>query len=1011
MTSAVEAPVLRERQRAKIRVTFPEGVRPAERVVHLDVVDTSGSIVQSALLTVEETPQGPVAQGSFEAPSWGTMLITLFALGKQVGAVTPDSKLAHQQLGLLTEGQSLVVHPDRTLEIVLDGVPDAARPGDKLSFKPRVRTPQGKEVDVAVGVALVDARIMSLRDPLEVTPMDQLYAPTLRTMSTTGAQILSWPVVSRNWGEAREDIALPPFPFLPGGAIVQHDDGTRGHGSIALGEQAIEGEDIQEEQGASAHGYGKASGISVAKKPSAKMKTVIKEQGFDDEMIEGKISKPESSIIMADKPASDQKPSARPDGRAQGAPPQITIRTRFTDTSAWLPNARAGLGAPAIQATLPDAIAPQELVVVASDRDGGVGVARRTIMVQQPLSAEADLPAVLRVGESIELPIVVSNDSDVAREVTVSFEAAEADATLSTQTLKLAPRAQELITARVKPMRAGAIAYKLAASGGGEQDISRGVMTVIAGGLSAQTTHSAQASAAAPGAIAFTVPKQGGAATLSVSLPSTAFAAMDMRELGAQLADDPLSLASDLSSAALLLQYAQRHGIQSAALQELRQRVLGAIGQLGFAQAADGSFAYWRNGRPGAFMTAWALEGMLEAQALDITVPQEGITRAAEWLAGRIGPDGGFEVKEIAFWEGDGAAVREGVAAEVFHVLTLIPASQRTAPVEQAIERLAAQHTAALAAGKLSPLATGRAILGLSRLKRLDQVAGKRALRALLAKRRDAHWEPSWFHAWGGMVELNTALVLAMQACDAEGFAVELRDTLGWVLSTRDTWGRWHHERDTAAGMRALLALGAAPADAAGELTVLVDGKPVERVVIDAADPFLSALKLARLELPPLAPGQHTVEVRSTSKLTATATLRVSAPLPVSDKAATNRAASISVKAPASGAVGDRAVMKLRAERYDKSRLPATVSVATSGLVEVDLTELARALDANPAVARHRLTAEALHIELVPEAAALELDVPFTFMRVGQGAWPAASISGPGGAAIAASAGPLRCEL
>jgi hypothetical protein len=316
MASQVAEPILRERQMAKILVRFPEQIRPAERVVHLDVVDSSGAIVQSALLPVEDTPTGPIAQGSFEAPTWGSMLITLFALGKPAGAQGP---LTHQQLGLLTEGQNMVVHPDRTLEVMLDGVPDQVRPGSQLTFKPRVRTPQGKEVEASVGVALVDQRIMALRDPLEVTPMDQLYNPTLRTMATVGAQILSWPVVSRNWGDARDDIALPPFPFLEGGpisasqrqlaaadaaAMEKEDEFSVKMKKLQSGAASLNGVGVSDKgysSGGIGHGYG-AGKAGVAKKI-----------GAPGQHIGDTIAKPDASYDFADGPLDDDL--VRPDSQ------------------------------------------------------------------------------------------------------------------------------------------------------------------------------------------------------------------------------------------------------------------------------------------------------------------------------------------------------------------------------------------------------------------------------------------------------------------------------------------------------------------------------------------------------------------------------------------------------------------------------------------------------------------------------------------------------------------------
>ena len=218
MVSSLGEPVIKEAQKASVLVKFPTHITPVEKVVHMDVVDTSGAIVNAVLLPVEQTQQGWVARGEFTSPTWGSMLLTFFALGKKKDTTLPPLS-AHHQIGLMTEGQNLVVYPNRELEITLDGFPDEIAPGKPLTIKGEVRDAQGTLVESELGVTLADGRILGLKDPLEITPMDQFYDPTLRTMSTTGSKILSWPVVSRNWGSRVWDVALPPFPFLEGGPV------------------------------------------------------------------------------------------------------------------------------------------------------------------------------------------------------------------------------------------------------------------------------------------------------------------------------------------------------------------------------------------------------------------------------------------------------------------------------------------------------------------------------------------------------------------------------------------------------------------------------------------------------------------------------------------------------------------------------------------------------------------------------------------------------------------------
>ena len=96
---------------------------PAEGVVHMDVVDTSGSLVNSVLIPISHEDGAYLAEGTFSAPSWGSMLLTFFCLGRNLDGTTETGE-GETALGLMTEGQNLAVHPGRELTVMLDGVPD-----------------------------------------------------------------------------------------------------------------------------------------------------------------------------------------------------------------------------------------------------------------------------------------------------------------------------------------------------------------------------------------------------------------------------------------------------------------------------------------------------------------------------------------------------------------------------------------------------------------------------------------------------------------------------------------------------------------------------------------------------------------------------------------------------------------------------------------------------------------------------------------------------------------------
>lgn len=210
LTSTVVEASVRERQAVHVTVRFPSEVRPVESVVHADVTDASGAIIGSFLLPLTGDAV-PTAEGVFRAPSWGTMLVSLFALA------APRNNPDPRYVGVVTGGQTVAVTPTTAaLEVTLRGLPARVRPGERLTVDTEVRR-EGALVDAELGAWFVDAATLSLLDPLPVPPWQVFYRPDAKVLASTGAQTLTWPRLDRTWGEDRVDVCWPArFGFHEG---------------------------------------------------------------------------------------------------------------------------------------------------------------------------------------------------------------------------------------------------------------------------------------------------------------------------------------------------------------------------------------------------------------------------------------------------------------------------------------------------------------------------------------------------------------------------------------------------------------------------------------------------------------------------------------------------------------------------------------------------------------------------------------------------------------------------
>ncbi|NMC71976.1 MAG: hypothetical protein GYA57_18240 [Myxococcales bacterium] len=811
-----------ERRDVALEVLFPGDVEPAEEVVHADLTDSSGSLVHSFLIPIRRERGRPVARGTFQVPTWGSALLSLFCLGRN-GA----------EVGLLTDGQNLVVRAQRELTVTLRGLPERAEPGGRFDVEVEVTGPEGEARDAIAGVAVVDDAVLSLGDQLERSPVDRFYNPDLRVLATTGAQTLTWPVVQRTWGPDTYDIGWPPvFGWHRGGPSFE-----------ALWEAVCELEGVEASGGLGAGmGAGSAGGYG------------------------------------------------RGTARAR-----VVLRTRFEPTSLWLPRLELPGGRGAFSAELSDAITVQNVSVVASDRRGGIGVARADVPVRQDLYVRADVPAALVEGDAIEVPVAVRNLSEGPREVRVTFEATGIVARGEPQTLAVAAGETGVATFALEAPRPGTWTWSASAETEGWTDVERREVLVRPRGEPETTWMEGTASREAPFCASFRLAPadRWHAARLSVTMPSVVPALQDLESLvgPGYYGADPA--ASGVTGATAVLRYLRATGAgESEAARRIEDwlRELGAAIQMG--QNRDGGWNWFWSRESNPLVTTHALDALLELRALGFPVPGRTIGDAIDYLAGARTEDGLYSAGSIGVWEGEDARVRRALAASAFEVASRVLESdaasdlRRSTRLDDLLRGLAETLAPSLAAADPDPLATAQTVIGLGRLLRhgMEDVAVEPNLASVVAagKRRLAdieelaHWEPGWYDAWGGRVEAAYAILLATRDLeDAAAWEAARRKAIAFLLATRPAWGARHNQRGTACAIRALMLLEPAPAGEGGTVAVTLDGREVRRVEVSAADLFAAALALREIDLGPLPAGDHAVEVSYDGSLKARVALAI----------------------------------------------------------------------------------------------------------------------------------------
>ncbi len=873
MRSRIEEPIVREGATVPLTVTFPAGFVPVEEVVHADVVDTSGALEQALLLRVREDDGVYSAHGEFSAPSWGSMLITLFALGRpqDVEAAASGEDTPSTGLGLLTEGQQLLVHPNRELTIHLNGIPDRVDYGDGLNGSVRVEDTNGHRVDASLGVAVVHSAVLAMKDPLEITPMDTFYNPELRTLANTGAQMLTWPVVSRNWGPNQNDVALPPFSYQEGGAIDFVPTDRRQADNQP--EQEVQGAEYYSVGGvgssAVGHGYGMGGGGAYGGTYGSAAGGLAEQPQIQSLAASG-----DGEVLANHRSAHERLEAAGPGTRIE-----FVVRTEVSPTLLWDPEVLVENGRGGFAAQLGTATGDHEVVLVASDRNGGVGVLRHTVSIQRDVEIRVDAPAEATLAVPFDVLATVVNHGVDDDTFELEFRGDNVPSLRTTVFVPAGGHAGVRLNPRVDAP--GVQHWQASAVGSHGADAIERDVFVLPQGAPDILAQVSPLTSAAPTVMTIDVPTgaEWTRTTLDVRLPtiSSSFAGLDA--LRRQISEsDAVSLGGDLLTTLALLRH-QQSGVGSDVI-PLDDTVAATLRQLLDVQRSDGGWSFWWHPQSSVFVSSWVLEAMIEARRAGYEVPSERIRRGATYISRALRDLA--EVDDIAFWEGDGDAIRSGISAEAFRVLTMVDEELRSAEVDAAIATLAGRAVATMEATHIEILAYANNLLALAELRAAgghaptDDELSAWASR-LQTQQQHGHWEPGWFHAYGGSVEATAAVLRVFDVIDGD-FESERRAAVRYLMTTMDELGGWHNVRSSAVAIRSLLSI-AAPAESdASEIVVIANNTEIMRVQIDAADPWLASMQLRGVDLSPwLRPGRNTLELRYDGGLEATAAVRVEA--------------------------------------------------------------------------------------------------------------------------------------
>ncbi|MEI8256454.1 MAG: alpha-2-macroglobulin family protein, partial [Deltaproteobacteria bacterium] len=720
MQSTVAQTTLREREPVDVTVRFPADVVPVEDVVHADVVDSSGAIIESLLVPVDRTGSAPTGHLRFDAPSWGSMLLTLFAT-----AAPRDHATDPRAMGLVTDGQNIPVTPGATIDITLDPLPAEARPGDRVHVSARV-TRDGVPIEARVGASVVDQAVISLLDPLEHDPRDRFYNPQQKVLAETGSQTLTWPVVQRTWGGDRYDIGWPSAFGFHGGdpgegesweaaqtaplrlgtlleSIRRPPSGIGPSGIISpFGGMAESGADFAV---GDAFGYG---GLGAAG------------TGW------GGGGTGEGTIGMGALGTMGQV-AGRRGVRLESAPgptPRLVLRTNFSETAAWLPSLDAHEGRVAFDVVLPDTITRQQVSLVATDRHGGIAVSRTEIPVRQAFYVRSDLPPTLVENDAVGVSLVARVLGDAATHATLSLASDDLRVeSLGGTEVDVAAQGSAGVRFRVTAQHPGRATYHFAGTGAGLEDRGERALYVEPAGAPVHTED--ESTLGAGGSYALTFDDTGAryaVHTLSVALP-TAVALTDVLAASDTiLGGDVESLAGELDVATSLMQLDALSAAPGTG-RAIRERAARSLLAVLASQGRDGGFGWWWDAPSEVSVTAFVLDVLERALHANLPVPVPALERAAQFLSEALSHGRLLSPRAIAVWEGSGSRVRSVLTAQAAAALARLPVALRDDTVRGALTSVRPVLAQSAASASSGPLEIAYAVYALLAIDAIDAAA------------------------------------------------------------------------------------------------------------------------------------------------------------------------------------------------------------------------------------------------------------------------------------------------
>ena len=338
--------------------------------------------------------------------------------------------------------------PDMKLNIQMDALPDTAKPGSELTFGGRVTLPDGTPAEAEVTLYAVDEGMLSVAN---------YTLPDLAEyFGKVSLPYLELSAMSISDEEAHISPALTLMPAVWEGDIV-------GNGRYL---PLIT--NVRKTRAAGAVPTAMSSRNSYRARALASVDAHWAEEETEEDGAMEMAAAPVAPVVVMQRALEDEEE----EGDEVTAPPRL--RTNFAPIAVWQGALRTDAeGKFSTQVKLPDTLTTWQIFAVAIDKSGKrFGHQEDSITAKLPVMLTAGTPFFMSVGDSLQLPLTITNNTDKAGTWKVELEGAD------TQSIALQTGSTGTLFFTITPTQEGTTTLRWRATAPGGSDAVEGSFPV-----------------------------------------------------------------------------------------------------------------------------------------------------------------------------------------------------------------------------------------------------------------------------------------------------------------------------------------------------------------------------------------------------------------------------------------------------------------------------------------------------------------------------------------------------